>query len=107
MTTVGIVYVSEISHASYKQLLLSLNSVFFSGGVLLSTTLIYLPWYVVNFTFIAFTVVNAVLIAVYMPESPVWLLKFKGSEYVGKAEAAVKQIYPRNSQVNPSVKDKK
>lgn len=99
-------YVSEISHAAYRQLLLSLNSVFFSGGVLLSTSLAYLPWDAVNITFIAFTVVNAGLIAAYLPESPIWLLKFKSSspEYVGKAEAAVKRIYPRNSQVNTSVK---
>lgn len=99
MTTVGIVYVSEISHSSYKQLLLSLNSVFFSGGVLLATTLTYLDWNVINFTFMGFTVTNMALIMVYMPESPMWLLKFKSSECTSKAKMAVKKIYRNNRQV--------
>lgn len=104
MTTVGIVYVSEISHSSYKQLLLSLNSVFFSGGVLLATTLTYLDWNVINFVFIGFTVTNMALIMVYVPESPMWLLKLKSVEYTGKAKMAVKKIYRNNKQVyHPSL----
>lgn len=99
MTTVGIVYISEISHTSYKQILLSLNSVFFSGGVLIATCLTRLDWNIINFIFIALTIINMILIVLYLPESPVWILKFKNSEYIGKAKAAVKQIYPNNNQV--------
>ncbi|XP_060872174.1 facilitated trehalose transporter Tret1-like isoform X2 [Metopolophium dirhodum] len=99
MTTVGIVYVSEISHSSYKQILLSLNSVFFSGGILLSTCLADLDWKVINFSFVVFTVVNMLLIIIYLPESPIWILKFKSSEHVDKAKMAVKQIYPNDNQV--------
>lgn len=95
----GLVYVSEISHVSYKQLLLSLNSVFFSGGVLIATCLTRLDWNVINSIFIVFTIVNMILIVVYLPESPVWILKFKSSEYTGKAKVAMKQIYPNNNQV--------
>lgn len=99
MTTVGIVYVSEISHSSYKQLLLSLNSVFFSAGVLLSTSLVYLEWQVINFIFVGLTVMNLALIMVCMPESPIWLLKFKGPDYANAAKTAMKQIYPKNNRV--------
>ncbi|XP_022181236.1 facilitated trehalose transporter Tret1-2 homolog isoform X2 [Myzus persicae] len=99
MTTVGMVYVSEISHSSYKQILLSLNSVFFSGGILLSTCLADLNWNVINFSFVVFTVVNMLLIIIYLPESPIWILKFKSSDYIDEAKMAVKQIYPNDDQV--------
>lgn len=99
MTTVGMIYVSEISHSSYKQLFLSLNSVFFSGGVLLSTSIVQLEWNIINYTFIGLTIVNIGLIIVNMPESPIWILKFKSSEHVGEARTAMKQIYPKNKQV--------
>ncbi|CAH1736010.1 unnamed protein product [Aphis gossypii] len=99
MTTVGLVYVSEISHSSYKQILLSLNSVFFSGGILISTCLADLEWKVINFSFVIFTIVNMVLIIIYLPESPIWILKFKSSEHIDKAKKAVKQIYPNDNQV--------
>jgi len=99
MTTVAMVYVSEISHSSYKQILLSLNSVFFSGGVLLSTCLADLDWNVINFSFVVFTVVNMLLIIIYLPESPIWIQKFKSSEHVDKAKLAMKQIYPNDNKV--------
>lgn len=99
MTTVGIVYVSEISHSSYKQLLLSLNSVFFSGGILMSTFLIFFDWHVVTVIFIGLTFTNMVLIAICMPESPIWLLKCSGFKYTNKAKVAMKQIYPKNNEV--------
>ncbi|XP_025199124.1 facilitated trehalose transporter Tret1-like [Melanaphis sacchari] len=99
MTTVGLVYVSEISHPSYKQVLLSLNSVFFSGGILLSTCLADLEWKVINLSFVIFTIVNMALIIIYLPESPIWILKFKSSEHVDKAKMAVKHIYPNDNQV--------
>lgn len=101
MTAVSLVYVSEISHSSYKQLLLSLNSVFFSGGVLLSTSMVLLEWNVINSVFIGLTVVNMALIVLYLPESPIWLLKFKSPGHVAKAKVAVKCIYPHNHRVNP------
>ncbi|XP_025410444.1 facilitated trehalose transporter Tret1-like isoform X2 [Sipha flava] len=99
MTTVCMIYVSEISHSSYKQLLLSLNSVFFSGGILLSTSIVQLEWNIINYTFIGLTVVNIVLIIINMPESPIWILKFKSPEHVDEAKSAMQQLYPRNKQV--------
>lgn len=99
MTSVSLVYVSEISHSSYKQLLLSLNSVFFSGGVLVATCLVHFNLKVISLMFVGITVVNFMLILIFMPESPIWLMKFKSSEYVDKAKAAMKRIYPKNDQV--------
>lgn len=99
MTSVSLVYVSEISYSSYRQLLLSLNSVFFSGGVLVATCLVHFDLKVISLMFVGLTVVNFMLILVFMPESPIWLMKFKSSEYVDKAKAAMKRIYPKNDQV--------
>ncbi|XP_050546163.1 uncharacterized protein LOC126908292 [Daktulosphaira vitifoliae] len=97
MSTVAIVYVSEIAHPSYRQILLSLNSVFFSGGILLSMVLInFLGWLAITITFIALTVTNMALIVIFIPESPVWILKLKGPEYILKAKKAIKKIYPTN-----------
>lgn len=99
MSTVSIVYVSEISHSSYRQILLSLNSVFFSGGILTATSLANLDLNVANSAFIWLTIANIVLIIIFLPESPIWLLKFKSSKNVDKAKAAMKKIYPKNDQV--------
>lgn len=99
MTSVGLVYVSEISHSSYKQLFLTLNSVFFSGGVLLSTSTLRLQWNVINFTFILLIAANMALILLFVPESPIWLLRFKDSGHIAKAKTAVKRIYPHNQRV--------
>ncbi|XP_050434543.1 facilitated trehalose transporter Tret1-like [Adelges cooleyi] len=97
MTTVAIVYVSEIAHPTYKQILLSLNSVFFSAGILLSTLLInFLDWKAITITFVSLTVASMALIVICMPESPVWIFKFKGPEYEIEGKRAIKQIYPHN-----------
>ncbi|XP_050060368.1 facilitated trehalose transporter Tret1-like isoform X3 [Aphis gossypii] len=58
-----------------------------------------LEWKVINFSFVIFTIVNMVLIIIYLPESPIWILKFKSSEHIDKAKKAVKQIYPNDNQV--------
>lgn len=101
MSIVSLVYVSEIAHPSYKQLLLSLMSVYFSGGILLSTLTTRLDSAIVNLLFIGFSVITMILIVFYVPESPIWLLQFKRSESrINKAKNAMKQIYPNNDQVN-------
>lgn len=101
MSIVSLVYVSEIAHPSYKAMLLSLMSVYFSGGILLSTLITRLDWATVNFLFIGFSVINMILIVIYVPESPTWLLQFKRSESrILKAKSAMKQIYPNSDQVN-------
>ncbi|VVC29024.1 Sugar transporter, conserved site,Major facilitator superfamily domain,Major facilitator, sugar [Cinara cedri] len=99
MTIGSVIYVSEIAHASYKQVLLSLNSVFFSVGVLFATALGSLfPWHVVNITFLIYTAVTMALLVVFLPESPVWLIRF-GTVRAHEARCSLKRIYPRNDQV--------
>ncbi|XP_050434547.1 facilitated trehalose transporter Tret1-like [Adelges cooleyi] len=100
MATVVIVYVSEIAHPTYKSFLLSLNSVFFSTGVLLSTVLInFLDWKAITSTFALFTVAIMALTVICVPESPAWIFKFKGPEYEIKGKRAIKQIYPHNNRL--------
>lgn len=94
-----VIYVSEIAHASYRQVLLSLNSVFFSVGVLFATTVGSLfKWQMVNIIFLIFTTVTTVLLVVILPESPIWLAKFRASR-VYEARSSLKRIYPINDQV--------
>ncbi|XP_025410402.1 facilitated trehalose transporter Tret1-like isoform X2 [Sipha flava] len=99
MTSMVIIYVSEIAHASYRQVLLSLNSVFFSVGVLFATTVgSFFKWQMVNMIFLIFTAVITVLLVIFLPESPIWLAKFRASR-VYEAKNSLKRIYPINDQV--------
>lgn len=99
MTSMVVVYVSEIAHASHRQVLLSLNSVFFSVGVLFATTVGSLfQWQTVNVIFFIFTAVTTVLLVIFLPESPVWLAKFR-SDRTYDARTSLRRIYPKNDQV--------
>ncbi|KAL4089822.1 hypothetical protein QTP88_024783 [Uroleucon formosanum] len=99
MTSMVVVYVSEIAHSSHRQILLSLNSVFFSIGVLFATTVGSLfQWQTVNVIFFIFTALTTVLLAVFLPESPVWLAKFR-SDRTYDARNSLRRIYPKNDQV--------
>lgn len=99
MTSMVVVYVSEISHSSYRQVLLSLNSVFFSVGVLFATTVgLIFQWQMVNMIFFIFTAVTTVLLVTFLPESPVWLAKFR-TDRTYDARCSMKKIYPKNDQV--------
>ncbi|KAE9539943.1 hypothetical protein AGLY_005195, partial [Aphis glycines] len=99
MTSMVVVYVSEIAHSSYRQVLLSLNSVFFSVGVLFATTVGSLfQWQAVNVIFFTFTAVTTVLLVIFLPESPAWLAKFR-TDRMYDARSSMRRIYPRNNQV--------
>uniref|UniRef100_A0A2H8TRH6 Sugar transporter ERD6 n=1 Tax=Melanaphis sacchari TaxID=742174 RepID=A0A2H8TRH6_9HEMI len=99
MTSMVVVYVSEIAHSSYRQVLLSLNSVFFSVGVLFATMVGSLfQWQTVNVIFFIFTAVTTVLLVIFLPESPVWLAKFRTNRMYD-ARNSMRRIYPKNNQV--------
>ncbi|XP_050434545.1 uncharacterized protein LOC126841851 isoform X2 [Adelges cooleyi] len=99
MTTVSLVYVSEIAMSSYKQVLLSLNSVFLAFGILFAVMIGHtVPWPAINVVFLIFTVVTMLLIAVFLPESPSWIVKFR-SEDVRRAKGSLKTIYPNNNKL--------
>ncbi|XP_026822942.1 sugar transporter ERD6-like 7 [Rhopalosiphum maidis] len=99
MTSMVVVYVSEIAHSSYRQVLLSLNSVFFSVGVLFATSVGSLfHWQTVNVIFFLFTAITTVLLVIFLPESPVWLAKFR-TDHIYDVRSSMRRIYPKNNQV--------
>lgn len=81
LTTAAMVYVSEISHKRYRPVLLSLLSVYFSLGILLTTIMQYfLYWRIAAVCNVILFVVIYVISSFICTESPIWLLSFK-SDY--------------------------
>ncbi|CAG9854458.1 unnamed protein product [Phyllotreta striolata] len=77
LSTVSLVYVSEISHPKLRSMLLSLNSVFVTFGILLTCLLgLWFTWRTMSFIFIIMTVFCSIAIW-FIPESPYWLIVFK------------------------------
>lgn len=73
----ALVYVSEISHQNYRAMLLSLNSVFVSFGILLTCVLgLFFQWRTMSGIFCCVVVLSMVGLW-FVPESPHWLIVFK------------------------------
>lgn len=88
MSTVTGVYVTEITHQQIRPMLLCLNSVFVSFGILLTTVLgSYLHWRTVSVCCAGCTVVTFLLTMFVNPESPVWLMNFNKNDYKSNEDA--------------------
>ncbi|XP_066251960.1 facilitated trehalose transporter Tret1-like [Euwallacea similis] len=91
LTTVALVYVSEIAHPKYRPMLLSLNSVFVCFGILLTCVLgSCFNWRTLSKIFFCLILCFTVALT-WIPESPYWLAIFK-DDALGSA-AALKWIY--------------
>ncbi|XP_066155149.1 facilitated trehalose transporter Tret1-like isoform X2 [Euwallacea fornicatus] len=80
LSTVAIVYVSEISHLKYRPMLLTLNSVFVTSGILLTCVLGFgLHWTTMVMVFFVLALLSMVGLC-FIPESPYWLMVFKNDK---------------------------
>uniref|UniRef100_A0A1B6KB92 Major facilitator superfamily (MFS) profile domain-containing protein n=1 Tax=Graphocephala atropunctata TaxID=36148 RepID=A0A1B6KB92_9HEMI len=96
LTTVSLVYISEISSAAWRPMLLCLNSVFVSLGILMTNLLgVYLPWRIVALSAGCLSLTSAAAIFLYNPESPYWLLTFSPSDKnFEQAKQSLRFLYP-------------
>ncbi|XP_063927165.1 facilitated trehalose transporter Tret1-like isoform X2 [Zophobas morio] len=79
LTTVALVYVSEITHPNYRTMLLSLNSVFVSFGILFTCVLgLWFRWRVMALIN-CFLVLLTLVCLWFIPESPHWQIVFKNN----------------------------
>ncbi|XP_011692445.1 PREDICTED: facilitated trehalose transporter Tret1-like isoform X2 [Wasmannia auropunctata] len=77
LTTVGLVYISELTHPQVRPMLLCLNSVFVSLGILITCCLaVALDWRKMTMIFLALEC--CIFFTLYfVPESPYWLVCFQ------------------------------
>lgn len=101
LTTVGLVYISELSHPQVRPMLLCLNSVFVSLGILITCCLtILLDWRKMAMIFLALEC--CIFVAFYfVPESPYWLVCFTNGMFdekrICKMKHSLKQLNRRQS----------
>lgn len=97
LSTVALVYVSEVSNPKIRPMLLCLNSVFVSTGILLTCVLAqWFTWREMSVWFGTLAFLSCVAIWL-LPESPTWLVSFKRKKRE-TVMAAVKWLN-RNPQV--------
>lgn len=99
---VALVYVSEISSAKYRGMLLCFNSVAVSFGILLTYGLnIYFRWRTIGFVFAGLSFVSLLLL-VRLPESPSWIMALSREKRSVDALSSFQWIY-RDSRVSEKV----
>lgn len=97
MATANMVYVSEISHKNYRPVMLSLLSVHFSLGILITTVLkAFFNWRQNALLYLIFFSVVLVLVMIYTNETPIWLINFRGDW--NRAKVSLRKLY-----TNPKV----
>lgn len=98
LTTVSLIYVSEIAHPKLRPMLLGFNSVFVSFGILLTSLLSqFFNWHAIAAIFGVSTII-AFIIIFFIPESPYWLAAFH-SNRIDDIELAVRWIYKSKKRI--------
>ncbi|KAG5672139.1 hypothetical protein PVAND_002293 [Polypedilum vanderplanki] len=93
LTTVALVYVSEISSPQNRGMLLCLNSVAVSLGIILTYFFnIFFQWRTIGFIY-AFISLLSLLIIMRIPESPSWILVFSTKKQHSQALISLEWIY--------------
>lgn len=94
LSTLAIVYVSEISDPHIRPALLCLNSVYVSLGILLTSVFgMFFEWRFIAVIFVGITLASSLLL-LFIPESPRWLLAFRPDEE-HRFNSSMKWIYRR------------
>ncbi|XP_025266223.1 facilitated trehalose transporter Tret1-like isoform X2 [Camponotus floridanus] len=95
LTTVGLVYISELSHPQVRPMLLCLNSVFVSLGILITCCLaVLIDWHKMAMIFLALEC--CIFVAFYfVPESPYWLVCFTNGMFDDKRICKMKHNLKR------------
>ncbi|XP_018376074.1 PREDICTED: facilitated trehalose transporter Tret1-like [Trachymyrmex cornetzi] len=101
LTTVGLVYISEITHPQIRPMLLCLTSVFVSLGILIPCCLaVMLDWRKMNIIF--FVLECFIFFTLYfVPESPYWLVCFQNGmldeKRICKMKHSLRQLNKRQT----------
>ncbi|XP_018318557.1 facilitated trehalose transporter Tret1-like isoform X2 [Agrilus planipennis] len=94
LSTVSLVYVSEITHPNFRPMLLSMNSVFVTFGILVTCVLgLWFQWRIMAMIFCSISLVSFALLW-FIPESPHWLVTFRNETH--SAAKSLRWIYTDN-----------
>ncbi|XP_058800267.1 facilitated trehalose transporter Tret1-like [Phymastichus coffea] len=107
LSTVGIVYISEITHPNIRPMLLCFNSIFVSLGILLTYCLgVWLTWKKMAIVFLVLHIF-IFFILFLIPESPYWIKCFRNKnseEQANKLEAVLKKLNKSEEIYNQELK---
>lgn len=95
LTTVGLIYISELTHPQVRAMILCFNSVFVSLGILIACCLaLILDWRKMAIIFLILECC-IFLILYFVPESPYWLVCFQNGMFNEKRICQMKHNLKR------------
>lgn len=95
-TSPAIVYITEVARPDLRGSLISTAPTLASAGMVIAYAKgAFLPWRLVSFLSIIYTIVPVVLIQLFVPESPVWLVSKGRIEDAAKSLKFLYSAYPQ------------